>query len=395
MLQGPWLSPHLPHDGSDLSPSREKAERTRRRRIDLGQLAEGVDVNFTSSGRSQATSGVLDDNEFQAYARALCVASTLPSENPSDPGQETARSKWNEFKHSIDVLLHPKVLLPLTRENPDQLRIGLPGGGFHLVQDLSSGERQALVIVSRVFRAGDNHSLIAIDEPDAYLHPSLSARLLAALAPGVGFSGQMIVATHSPSILDAVQPGAIVRLSHERPPSIVKDEEERLRLYRDAGFRASTLTQADMLLVTEGTFDAEILPQLITLLGGTAVRAADGRDLVLRTLESLSAYDIPIFGVIDADINAKAPSEAIAPICHVWNSADIEGVLLSDDAFLQAAIDGQLLKSDYQDLTRVKELLQTLLHNFRGESIAEIATRSLRDKTSISWPSPRNAGAQD
>lgn len=358
--------------------------------IDLSQLAEGRSASSTSEGRSQAASGVLDDNEFQSYARALCVAGSLPSENHSDTGQAIAQSRWDDFKRSIDILLHPKVLLPLTRENPDQLRIGLPGGGHHPVHALSSGERQALVIVSRVLRAGDNHSLVAIDEPDAYLHPSLSTKLLAALAPGTGSGGQMIVATHSPSILDSVEPGAIIRLSHDSPPAVVTDEEARLDLYREAGFKASSLTQSDILLVTEGTFDAEILPLFISTLGGAAIRPANGRSLVLRTLESLSGYDIPIVGVVDADIRAEAPSAHIASVCHVWNSADIEGVLLSDDAFMQAAIEGRLLKSEYSDLAKVKVLLESLLRGFRDASVAEMTMRNLREKTSVSWPSPRH-----
>ena len=47
--------------------------------------------------------------------------------------------------------------------------------------DLSSGERQALIIISRVLRAGAGHSVVIIDEPDAYLHPNLSQRLIQAL----------------------------------------------------------------------------------------------------------------------------------------------------------------------------------------------------------------------
>ena len=357
--------------------------------IDLAQLADAQSASSTSQGRSQAISGILDDNEFQSYARALCVAGSLPSEDAANTGQAEAQSKWGAFKRSVDVLLHPKVLLPLTREHPDELRVGLPGGGFHPVHALSSGERQALVIMSRVFRAGEEHSLVAIDEPDAYLHPSLSSKLLDALAPGMGASGQMIVATHSPSILDTVEPGAIIRLSHDSPPSYLENEEQRLQLYREAGFKASALSQSDLLLVTEGEFDAEVLPQLIPLLGGAAIRPANGRNLVLRTLESLNSYDIPILGVVDADIKAEEPGAHISSICHVWDSADIEGVLLSDNNFLQAAIDGNFFKSKYNELSEINSLLRQLLQKHKEQSIAEMAMRALRDRASISWPSPR------
>ena len=94
--------------------------------------------------------------------------------------------------------------------------------------------------------------LVLIDEPDAYLHPHLSQRLIDALTEAVGESGQLIVATHSPSILDRLPASSILRLSHGSAPRLVADEDERLELYRAAGFRASALTQSDLLMIVEG-----------------------------------------------------------------------------------------------------------------------------------------------
>lgn len=355
--------------------------------VDLNQLTEDLALSKLAEARNAVQNfGRLDDQEFEGYAKALCVAGSLPSES----GGAVEPSRWESFKTSVDALLFPKVLLPLTRENPSDLRIQLPGGGTHAVHELSSGERQALIIVSRVFRAGEGHSLVAIDEPDAYLHPALSSKLLQALRPGLGTMGSLIMATHSPSILDSLPPDSIIRLAYGASPSIVESESDRLALYREAGFRASTLTQADALLVTEGDFDVATLPQLLPILGSVGLKSAGGRAEVLKTIGALAAYDLPIVGVVDADVRASAPSPNVAPFIHVWPAADIEGVLLSDDQFLLAALQGQLVNVDvFSSVDGLKAELQDLLIAFKDNAIAELAQRILREQASTPWPSPR------
>lgn len=359
--------------------------------VDLGQLADELALSKLVEARNAANNfGRLDDQEFETYAKALCVAGALPSEDNSPPDE----SRWAEFKASVDALLYPKILLPLTREHPSELRIELPDGGTHRIHELSSGERQALIIASRVFRAGEGHSLVAIDEPDAYLHPALSGRLLQALRPGLGDEGLMILATHSPAILDALPPGAIIRLSHDGPPATVESESERLALYREVGFRASSLTQSDGLLVTEGEFDLAVLPALMPLLGNIGTRAAGGRAEVIRAVTTLSGYDLPIIGVVDADVRGPSVPAEIADLVHVWPAADIEGVLLSDDAFIGEAIAGKLLRSDViSNVGDARKLLQELLLEQEASAVAEYAQRMLRSSPVVAWPSPRGEGA--
>ncbi|MEU3860412.1 AAA family ATPase [Streptomyces sp. NPDC028722] len=359
--------------------------------FDLAQLAEQVALEKTSEARNTAYSGRLDDGEFENYAKALCVAGALPSEAHDQEDNEA--SKWDSFTRAVNLLLYPKFLMPLTRQNPDRLRVGLPGGGFHSIDELSSGERQALVIISRVFRAGEGHSIIAIDEPDAYLHPALSTKLLAALKVGLQEGGRLLLATHSPSILDSMPPQAIFRLYHDKPPAIVETEGERIDLYREAGFKESALTQASLLVATEGDFDEGILPQLVPLLGSADIRGRGGRAEVIKALESLADYDVPIIGVVDADVMAPVPNQNIAPRCFIWPTADIEGVLLSDEAFLQSAVDGCLVKAPFRSVKKLKELLSKLLIDAKDSAVAEIAQRLLRSNDSFAWPTPRGDAA--
>lgn len=359
--------------------------------LDLSQLAEEVAIQRLAEARNTSHNyGRLDDQEFENYAKALCVAGSLPSELQSDSeAEDDNRSRWDQFKEAVDAVISPKVLLPLTRENPSDLYIEMPGGRRHRVPELSSGERQALIIISRVFRAGEGQSLIAIDEPDAYLHPSLSARLLNALRSGLQDGGRMFVATHSPSILDSIPPDAIYRLSYDAPPALVETEDERLSLYREAGFRASALTQASLLVVVEGDYDSTVLPQLVPELGSAAIRVAEGRSQVFKTVEALSGYDLPILGVVDADVFAEAPNSSIAGRITIWPAADIEGTILQEDSCLDEMVAGKLVKAEYQDKEKLKATIRSHLENYRDQAIAEMTQRSLRNQTNIAWPSPR------
>jgi hypothetical protein len=363
--------------------------------VNLDRLSEHLGWETSQRSRQAAQGyGHFDDQEFEDYAKALCVAGSLQPE-PGDEVSTVEQTTWQRFKKSVDELLAPKELLPLTQRFPQRLRIGLPDGNHHPIEQLSSGERQALIIVSQVFRAGEGRSLIAIDEPDAYLHPSLSLRLLKAIESGLEDGGRLVVATHSPAILDSIQPGAIFRLSHTEVTRAIGTESERLSLYREAGFRASAVTQSDLLLVVEGETDSELLPRLLPTLGNVTVKVAKGRASVLKSLESLHGLGLPIVGVVDLDVHATLPSPEIESVCHTWGVSDIEAAILSDDAALGAAIAGALVKPEFSDVAALRTVLNDLLLAKRENAVAEIVQRKLRPEYSVKWPSVRGLAPVD
>ena len=359
--------------------------------IDLNQLSEDLAVQMSVNARGSVQSyGRLDDAEFEQFAKALCVAGQLgdDQDDPAAPG-DRSRLGWDEFKAVVDSLISPKRLLPLTRRHPESLRIATPDGSQHGVQDLSSGERQALIIVSRILRAGTGHGVVIIDEPDAYLHPSLSRRLAVTLEAATGSGGQLVLATHSPAVLDALAPSSILRLSHARPAARVADEAERLDVYRDAGFRASALTQSDLLIVTEGDADATLLPLLIPDLARATLRPAGGRTAVLADVGRLHRFELPVLGVVDGDVFPDVVPVDITALVTVWEAGDIEGVFLSDDQTLTVMADRGLLRPPYDTIDAARVLLDGLAADQRENAVAELAQRLLRRKAGINWPTPR------
>lgn len=358
--------------------------------IDLRKLTtEGAWQAQQDALNSFSLSGRLDDQEFEDYAIALCIAGHFPEEE-SEPSND-AGVTWDELLTTVNELLMPKRLLPLTRRHPDSLRIQTPNGSTHEVKDLSSGERQALIVISRVLRRRAEGGVVLVDEPDAFLHPQLSRRMIRALEKAIGHQGQLIIATHSPAILDGLAPQAIYRLTHDHQPRVMAGEEDRFDLYRSAGFRASALTQSDLLVLTEGETDARLLSLMFPELSRASITSSGGRRQVLGDLARLTNYGLPVVGVVDHDVLAPDSRSNLI----IWPTADIEGLFLSDDETLAAMLELGLLKPQYTEVAAARAWLHNKVAAAETSVIAELVQHILRMSSVFKWPSPRQQGALD
>lgn len=381
-------------------PAERRLLATNNTSIELDQLTELVSFQKTAESRTSVQNyGRLDDQEFERFAAALSVASQLAPDDDSqedaghvaDPDDSiTSRIDWKQFSETVNDLIFPKRILPLSKNHPSRLRIRVPSGESHYVPDLSSGERQALVIISRVLRAGAGDASILIDEPDAYLHPQLSQRLIAALTLGIGPEGQLIVATHSPAILDALPTNAILRLSHDKEVTPVGSESDRMQMYQETGFRASAITQSDLLLVTEGDSDGILLQSLVPKLSKASIITGYGRAGVINRVKNLLSYDLPVIGTVDRDVSPPTLDDPkVASQIIVWPAADVEGLFLSDIAALEVMIANKLVKSDYRDLDILRSFIISLYDAQKDNVIAELAKNTLRTSEILRWPKSR------
>lgn len=81
------------------------------------------------------------------------------------------------------------------------LLVELPNGMSHYVTDLSSGERQCVILIFMVARWLAEGGILLLDEPDLHLHVSLQRQLMYTLKTLVKQKhGQVIVASHSPTL---------------------------------------------------------------------------------------------------------------------------------------------------------------------------------------------------
>jgi predicted ATPase len=137
-------------------------------------------LNRLDSGRS-----VTQQARAVAFRRDLHRVAGMESLNPTVHASE---NNW------LDVLLED-------------------GGGFRAsLEDCGTGLETVLFVLSALHR-GDG-SVVLVDDPEAHLHPSAQATFARVVAERARESGgQVIFATHSPAILDAVPPDQVFEVT--------------------------------------------------------------------------------------------------------------------------------------------------------------------------------------
>lgn len=89
-------------------------------------------------------------------------------------------------------------------------------GALHPLMELSSGEKQALILAADLHRRWRPGSLVLIDEPELHFHPSWQTTLWAMLERlQQERGGQVIVTTQSTHLFGVAEPGTTVLLGKE------------------------------------------------------------------------------------------------------------------------------------------------------------------------------------
>ena len=166
-----------------------------------------------------------------------------------------------------------------------------------------------MLLKTRASLQGQDANILAIDEPEAHLHPS-SQRSLAKMLKASG--SQKILVTHSPTIAGSFEPGEIVVIRSDG--SAVQPEEGFLS--GDAGMLArwwigsqlEPLT-AGVVIAVEGPSDRIIVNRVASSLGldldqhdVVVVETSGSGDMkVVESIFGKAGFDIPLFELIDAD----------------------------------------------------------------------------------------------
>jgi hypothetical protein len=83
------------------------------------------------------------------------------------------------------------------------------------LDELSAGERQAVLFGVTFLRSGVHRSLVLIDSPELHVHPRRQAQLFAAVC-ALGRDNQILATTTSPELLRSVPPDQVIDLSSVR-----------------------------------------------------------------------------------------------------------------------------------------------------------------------------------
>jgi putative ATP-dependent endonuclease of OLD family len=214
-----------------------------------------------------------------------------------------------------------------------------PGGREQGVDKLSDGQKSLfyLALTAMVFEmhrklAEDNDhglsderltppvlTLIAVEEPENHISPYYLGRIITLLAKIAGEdSGQIILTSHSASILNRIEPEAIrhLRLNRETRETTVRRlplpsaADERGKFIREAVRAHPEIYFARFVVLGEGASEEVILPRVAKALGVeidpnfVAMVPLGGRH-VNHFWKLLSALEIPFITVLDLDLERE------------------------------------------------------------------------------------------
>jgi|ERR1700722_1195710 len=188
-----------------------------------------------------------------------------------------------------------------------------------LIDSASDGVKAFTGIITAII-AGDPHILL-IDEPEAFLHPSLSFKLGKEIATASSDSEKrLFVSTHSPHfVMGCIQSGApvnIVRLTYRNGVATARilPNPDILRLMRNPLLRSTRVLDAlfyEFVVVTEGDTDRafyqEINERLVKFkpewgIPNCLFLNAQNKQTVRTIIKPLRELGIPAAAIVDIDV---------------------------------------------------------------------------------------------
>lgn len=267
-------------------------------------------------------------------------------------------------------------------------------GRMRLVHEHSAGTR-ALFAVGIYDQLHKGANILAIDEPEAHLHPSSQRSLAKMLKSG---DGQKILVTHSPTIAGSFRPDEIVviRLDGNAVQSkrgfLSGDSGTLARWW--IGRQLEPLTAA-VVIAVEGPSDRIIVNRVATALGFDL----DMHDVVvvetsgcgdMKVVESIfgdGGFGIPLYELIDEDARGDAAKR------HGVDPSDLEGhnVFVSvrdlEDEYVQAIGAKRLWDRMKAGSTFSKNVFRLCKVGLDGYPTEASLTQFIREKSNRKIPS--------
>ena len=290
---------------------------------------------------------------------------------------------WSALKESISKLFDYQLLPPDTSGAHILAEYTMAKGGPRLdIASAGSGFQQILMLLA--FLHTRQGAVLLLDEPDAHLHVILQDAIYHELrSVAARQRSQLIVATHSEVVINAVEPRELCVMLNE--PRMVADNEERSRLITSL----RVLTNADVMqamgvrgvLYVEDYTDINILRAWAATLGHRAAgllntelmwkplvfqaqedrrgTKAGGRGIVARDhFEALQLVreGLPGLELLDGDAHRNIPDTDItgAGLQRLrWRRYEIESYLVHPDAlarFVEAAVGADSAAAHVEDM---------------------------------------------
>lgn len=298
----------------------------------MGRTAPNTHPNFFAQHHLSALTVSLD---AEARTRLLQPAGFGNLKNPSTPmgrlyTNDLRRSSWREIVHdaiglypSITSLDQGQLSVHFGRTNPPRERTHEDDiiewvRSAREIGAVSDGVKAFVGILLQAY--GGNPEVIIVDEPEAFLHPSIARRLGKELANAARTEKKYVfAATHSADFLmGAIQSGAIVNIvrltySAETATARLLPNSELRRLMTDPMLRSVGVLSGlffEHVIVTEGDTDRAFYQEVNERLLATNDRRAIPNALFLNAggngsmhsvIAPLRSLGIPTASVVDID----------------------------------------------------------------------------------------------
>jgi len=125
-------------------------------------------------------------------------------ENPNKLGVEAVNKfpdPFLSYQEMFSQLLPDKTLEPIDPKAPREFHYRVGGSNPMPFTTLSSGEQEVVKVAFDLVWKQITHSIILVDEPELYLHPTLAFRLVETLKDFGGGTNQLILFTHSADLI--------------------------------------------------------------------------------------------------------------------------------------------------------------------------------------------------
>ena len=241
------------------------------------------------------------------------------------------------------------------RDDMEERGIHADAVRFHsaaqVIDEASDGVKAFTGIVTEVM-AGDP-SVVLVDEPEAFLHPSLASKLAQEVArAALSADKRVFVSTHSPQfVMGCIQSGApvnIIRLTYRGAVATARilPSDEILELMRHPLLRSTGLLSGlfyEFVVVTESDADRafyqEVNERLLQFkpewgIPNCLFLNAQNKQTVQTLLRPLRKLGIPAAGVVDVDVLKEGGMNWT----NLLSSADVPQLSHGSFATLRAAV---------------------------------------------------------
>jgi len=150
---------------------------------------------------------------------------------------------------------------PRKRQNAVFLTLSKRGNNYDVpLIHCGTGVEQVLAMGAFVLTAPAG-SILLLDEPHAYLHPSAEREIIEFLQEHS--EHRYVISTHSAILINAVSPDRIFAVSSPKMTTATRQPPETATLLHSLGYKNSDFLFSDRLIFVEGESDQEILPILL------------------------------------------------------------------------------------------------------------------------------------